>query len=173
MRRENLSTSISHRINSNYSTRKSPSEWGDAVVRRRPTGVRIGSLCDTPDSYNHRLCPNYLANALPKFALVSWLIAAPKSSINCFFFRQELEQHWSYIFSWSWKFYRKLILMSQLSKPRRVDSWENSSECAQFPVEFDSVSAKPWRTIFCWDRMACFLSAKDRRAGIFKILNAV
>ena len=65
-------------------------------------------------------------------------------------------------------FYRKLILMSQLSKPRRVDSWENSSECAQFlgewiqflpnrGVHFSAEAA--WRVI---------ASAREWGAGIFK-----
>ena len=44
-----------------------------------------------------------------------------------------------------------------LSRPSRaVDSWENSSEYAQFLVVFGSAQAGPQRTIpfFCWDRAA-------------------
>ena len=46
-----------------------------------------------------------------------------------------------------------------LSRPSKaVDSWENSSEYAQFLVGFGSAQAGPQRTIpfFCWDRVAFF-----------------
>ena len=65
------------------------------------------------------------------------------------------------------KILQKLILMSQPSKPNTVDSWENSSECAQFLVGFGSAQAKPQRTIlFCWDRVA-FVGQRSEGGNIW------
>ena len=156
-------------INNKYSKPTTP-EWGDAVVRSRTTVLRIGFFCKTPDDYDPGSIRGFRLIFARGFHNLFVTIRRVNEFNKLLLISSRVRTTLIVYFQLIMKILQKLILMSQPSKPNTVDSWENSSECAQFPVEFDSVSAKPWRTIFCWDRMACFLSAKDRRAGIFKFV---
>ena len=53
---------------------------------------------------NSGISPDFQLASPEDFTIFPWWFSLSTSSMNCFLVHQDLEEHWSYIFSWLWKF---------------------------------------------------------------------
>ena len=52
---------------------------------------------------NSGISPDFQLASPEDFTIFSWWFSLSTSSMNCFLVHQDLEEHWSFIFSWLWK----------------------------------------------------------------------
>ena len=134
----------------------------------RPTGMRTGSLVNTPDSYVLALAK--ISRDLDP-AVVQIFFWQNLRRIGCrnkpsF---EKSQNNTDHIFSADSSNCLKLTIMSQPPNPRRGERLRKYLERSQLLNNARSVFAKLWRTIFSWDRMDVVrLSRGKKRAGIFE-----